>query len=112
MEYTDGIGTISKNLIDEVRELIGDKKASVLQIRYKGNKGVVALDTTLPKDTIIFRKSMCKFQCPNKDMEKYLDILNSNVHKTGYLNRQIIVLLEAVCKSKYQLKEGLMQIQN
>jgi RNA-dependent RNA polymerase len=66
---------------------------SVIQIRYKGAKGLLTLDTTLPKNTICLRPSMVKYECNDIHSEKYLDILSWNMYKGGFLNRQIIILL-------------------
>jgi RNA-dependent RNA polymerase len=66
---------------------------SVIQIRYKGAKGLLTLDTTLPKNTIHLRPSMIKYACKHPHSDKYLDILSWNMYKGGFLNRQIIILL-------------------
>lgn len=69
---------------------------SVIQIRYKGAKGLLTLDTTLPNNTIQLRPSMIKYQCKHPNSDKYLDILSWNSFKGGYLNRQIIILLRTL----------------
>lgn len=38
---------------------------------------------------------MNKFKCNHPDAGKYFDVLDYNFYKPGYLNRQIIILLEA-----------------
>lgn len=39
---------------------------------------------------------MVKYACNHKNAEKYLDILDWNKYKAGYLNRQIIILLKTL----------------
>ena len=69
---------------------------SVIQVRYKGAKGVLVLDPELPKNTIQLRDSMIKYDCYDKNAQKYLDILDWNKYKAGFLNRQIIILLRTL----------------
>lgn len=92
--FTDGIGKISQNLIDEIALELKVPDLSVIQIRYKGCKGLLALDATLPDNTICIRPSMEKYQANHDNAAKYLDILSWNMFKGGYLNRQIIILLK------------------
>jgi RNA-dependent RNA polymerase len=68
----------------------------VIQIRYKGAKGVLALDPELEKNTIQLRKSMIKYECENENAREYLDILDWNKYKSGTLNRQVIILLRTL----------------
>lgn len=69
---------------------------SVIQIRYLGAKGIFVLDETLPKNTVVLRPSMIKYRCTNSEAQKYLDILDYNKYKAGFLNRQIIILLKTL----------------
>lgn len=39
---------------------------------------------------------MKKYPCEDKNAQKYLDILDWNKYKAGYLNRQIIILLRTL----------------
>ncbi len=64
-------------------------------MRYLGYKGVLLINYKLPPNTIYFRDSMKKFECPHKDAKKYFDVLDYNYYKPGYLNRQILILLAA-----------------
>lgn len=75
---------------------MGQRQLSVVQVRYKGAKGVLALDTRLPINTIQLRGSMIKYQCPDSETNKYLDILDWNKYKPGFLNRQTIILLRTL----------------
>jgi RNA-dependent RNA polymerase len=92
--YTDGIGKISEDLINDMCQKLKVKDLSVVQIRYKGAKGLLALDPTLPPNTVCLRPSMVKYECPHTNSDRYLDILSWNMYKGGYLNRQIIILLK------------------
>lgn len=65
----------------------------MFQVRYQGCKGMLSINRHLPNNTIVVRESMKKFDCPNKDACKYLDILSWNSFGQGTLNRQIILLL-------------------
>ena len=65
-------------------------------MRYKGAKGVLALDSSLKNYEVKLRKSMIKFTCSHDDTNKYLDILDWNKYKAGFLNRQIIILLRTL----------------
>ena len=94
--YTDGIGTMSYNLAMKCVEKIGNNKfsyCSAFQIRLLGIKGVVAVDPNLPdKDIICIRPSMKKYESENNE----LGIIKSSGYSTGYLNRQIISLLNGL----------------
>lgn len=39
---------------------------------------------------------MIKYRCTNDAAKKYLDILDYNKYKSGFLNRQIIILLKTL----------------
>lgn len=94
--YTDGIGTISYNLAMKCVEKVGNNKfsyCSAFQIRLLGIKGVVAVDPNLEdKDIICIRPSMKKYESENNE----LGIIKSSGYSTGYLNRQIISLLNGL----------------
>lgn len=72
-----------------------DIKANIFQVRFQGAKGMLVLNRQLDPNTIMLRKSMVKFNCPNKEACRYLDILSWNSYGAGTLNRQIITLLQA-----------------
>lgn len=69
---------------------------SVIQMRYKGAKGVLVMDRNLPNNTIVLRDSLVKYKCTHDAAKKYLDILDWNKYKPGFLNRQIIILLRTL----------------
>ena len=94
--YTDGIGKISADLIEKMSLRLQIRELSVIQMRYKGAKGVLSLESDLPKNTIVLRGSMIKYECEDPDTQKYLDILDWNKYKAGFLNRQIIILLRTL----------------
>ncbi|KAK6519090.1 hypothetical protein TWF281_003778 [Arthrobotrys megalospora] len=93
--FSDGCGTISLPLIERIWKkggFITEPKPTVFQIRFKGAKGVVSLDTRLREPQIWLYNSMVKF-----------DGLKNNVFEIGrsftkplpfYLNRNIIKILE------------------
>jgi RNA-dependent RNA polymerase len=94
--FTDGIGKISRDLIESISLKLGLTELSVIQIRYLGAKGIMVLDETLPKNTVVLRPSMIKYRCNNPQAQKYLDILDYNKYKAGFLNRQVIILLKTL----------------
>lgn len=94
--FTDGIGKISADLIERMSLKLSIKDLSVLQIRYKGAKGILVKDSRLGKNTIHLRKSMIKYECTHESAQKYLDVLDWNKYKAGFLNRQTIVLLKSL----------------
>jgi RNA-dependent RNA polymerase len=51
------------------------------------------LDKKLSPNTIELRPSMIKYNCDHESAKKYLDILDWNKYKAGFLNRQTIILL-------------------
>ena len=59
--FSDGVGTISPDLIREVRHVYGTRrrlKPTVLQIRFQGCKGMVSLDNRLVGKRLVLRPSM------------------------------------------------------
>lgn len=70
--FTDGVGTFSSRLRDEICELMGiRRKFSVMQIRYAGCKGTVSVNPDLDytEKQLILRKSMHKFVSPHDVLE-------------------------------------------
>ncbi|KAJ2933930.1 hypothetical protein H1R20_g3155, partial [Candolleomyces eurysporus] len=110
--FTDGAGTISKNLGDRIwKELCKDGRRSnsiqpsVYQIRFLGYKGVVSVDREMdnvneqrepgePHIHMKLRPSMKKFE--NSNMEKAeIEIAQAFcAPNVCYLNRPLVVLLE------------------
>lgn len=90
--FSDGIGKISTNLIDQIKINLKIKGVvSAIQIRYGEMKGVLVGDPTLADNTIIFRRSMQKFK--DSSFNYSLELLDYSKYRAGYLNRQIIMLL-------------------
>jgi len=90
--FTDGVGKISKNLLNEIKLNQKIKGIiSAIQVRCGGVKGILVSDPTLPSNHIYFRNSMIKFKFSSYDSN--LEILDYSKYRPGYLNRQIILLL-------------------
>ena len=92
---TDGIGKISKDLIDYSSKIWDTNESnlySAIQIRFMGCKGVFALDPTLESNTVHYRESQKKF---NSD-DTALNICSVSNFKEGFLNRQFIILLSTL----------------
>ena len=94
---TDGIGKISSDLIELAAGQWGIKELkktpiSAIQIRFMGCKGVFALDPALPKNTIHYRESQKKY----KSDDTSLNICSVGNYKEGFLNRQLIILLNSL----------------
>ncbi|KAF2259955.1 rna-dependent rna polymeras-like protein [Lojkania enalia] len=109
--FSDGCGTISLDLLQAVwRRLPSERqqqKPTVLQIRYRGAKGVVSLDTSLPGKQLLIRKSMKKFEATEgwRDIE----ICGASYKPlTLFLNQQFIKILEDLGVSL----SNFLQVQN
>ena len=94
---TDGIGKISKDLIElSAREWgiknLKIKPISAIQIRFMGCKGVFAIDPFLEDNTIHYRESQKKFETN----DTALNICSVGNYKEAYLNRQFIILLSSL----------------
>ncbi|GFU35299.1 RNA-dependent RNA polymerase 1 [Nephila pilipes] len=100
--FSDGIGTISESLSNEVRSalmknrgLVANKDScyqpSAFQIRYKGCKGMVVENPSLPGRAIGIRPSMNKFKCKTSDL---LEIVKTSAPRKLYLNKHLITILE------------------
>jgi len=92
--FTDGVGTFSSRLRDEICAKMGlRRKFSVMQIRYGGCKGTVSVNPDLDytEKQMILRKSMHKFLSTH-DM---LELCKISAPRSIHLNRQVIALLES-----------------
>ena len=95
--FSDGCGTISKALLQRVWRSLPpnrrSKRPTVLQIRYRGAKGVVSLDNALLGEQLHIRKSMTKYVA----REGWRDLELCGAAYTPlkmFLNHQFIKILE------------------
>ncbi|KAF3099674.1 hypothetical protein TWF569_001925 [Orbilia oligospora] len=93
--FSDGCGTVSKPLIEMIwkkGEFTSDPKPTVFQIRFRGAKGVVALDSTQRDPILSLYDSMVKFDGLRN---RVFEICRSFTKPLPfYLNRCIIKILE------------------
>lgn len=105
--FSDGCGTISFDLLKMIWSQLPARRRkrhpTILQIRYRGAKGVVSLDTRLTGLQLRIRGSMTKFTA--KSIWNDLEICGAN-YRPGrlYLNHQSIKILEdaAIPVEKFQ----------
>ncbi|KAK6527644.1 hypothetical protein TWF694_004626 [Orbilia ellipsospora] len=106
-EYTfsDGCGTISKQMLKSIWKEgkfdLDRMRPTIFQIRFKGAKGVVSLDSRLPDHQIRLRESMIKFESAS---ENTIEICLSMTKPLPlYTNRQLIKILEdrGIHKSRF-----------
>jgi predicted ATPase len=92
--FTDGCGQIGSALAQKVATSLGlTYIPSVLQIRFQGCKGVVALNRSLAVNVLLVRPSMIKFE--TKAFPR-IGIINWSKPESGAsLNRQFILLLSS-----------------
>ena len=95
--FSDGCGTISEALLQRVwRSLPPDrrsKRPTVLQIRYRGAKGVISLDNALLGERLHIRKSMTKYVA--REGWRDLELCGAAYRPLNmYLNHQFIKILE------------------
>jgi len=88
---SDGCGKISSKLIDLICLKYNNKiLASAIQIRYNGNKGVLAKLDELDGYKIVFVDSMIKFP---GEINNKLELISFSKFLKGSLNIQIILIL-------------------
>ncbi|KAK5716659.1 hypothetical protein LTR15_009551 [Elasticomyces elasticus] len=94
-DFGDGVGTISRRLLDDVFRVYGSKqllKPTILQIRFQGAKGVVSLDSRLHGRRLLLRSNMEKFGGSESNV---LEICGAAFRPLPMvLNRQFIKILE------------------
>lgn len=92
--FSDGVGTISYELLRSIWRVYGSKrmlKPTVLQIRFQGAKGMVALDSRLQGSVLRLRPSMTKFESTSTQLE----ICGAGFKPLPMvLNRQFIKIME------------------
>lgn len=92
--FSDGVGTVSQELVYGIWEAIPQSKAAptAFQIRFQGAKGMLALDTRQTGSVMCLRKSMVKFQSEERRVLEICDTASKPIPL--YLNRQMIKILE------------------
>lgn len=101
--FTDGVGTISKDLAREIwAKLKATKRRArrtqgfprAFQVRFMGSKGMLSVDHNLPGRAITLRPSMVKFEAPES---REIEIARAFDRPGAYfLNRPLIMLLEGL----------------
>ncbi|KAI7382653.1 RNA-directed RNA polymerase [Hortaea werneckii] len=94
-DFSDGVGTISEDLLEQVLKVYGTRsllKPTALQIRFQGAKGMVSLDSRLQGSQLRLRSNMKKFESSSSwDLE----ICGAAFRPLPMvLNRQLIKILE------------------
>ncbi|TFK54662.1 RdRP-domain-containing protein [Heliocybe sulcata] len=102
-EFTDGVGTISRELAIAIWEkLCADHKnfnhtgpvPSVYQIRFLGYKGMVAIDDQLQGKKMCLRPSMNKFRVPEQEGAEIEIARAFDGPSSVCLNRSLVMVLE------------------
>jgi hypothetical protein len=102
-EFSDGVGTMSKEVCDRINEAIYNDSTeiptvtpSTFQIRMGGAKGMLCLDARLKGEQVILRKSMVKFESKPINGCFSLEIAGYYPKPVPmFLNRPMIALLES-----------------
>ncbi|KAG0152502.1 hypothetical protein CROQUDRAFT_35271 [Cronartium quercuum f. sp. fusiforme G11] len=100
--FTDGVGTISPDLAQQVNEALSagmplrkrkdQARSTCFQIRLGGFKGMLSVDSALNKSCVCVRPSMDKFSAPES---LTLDIVDTFTRPLpAYLNRPMVKVLE------------------
>ncbi|KAK4442628.1 RNA dependent RNA polymerase-domain-containing protein [Podospora aff. communis PSN243] len=100
--FTDGCGLIAPKLVrqlaDKANITFRNQRyyPSVLQIRYRGYKGVVTVDPRMKEGTPLLRlrKSMKKFN--GGDDHSFSVVQSSKPYTFGHLNDEVILLLQSL----------------
>jgi hypothetical protein len=109
--FSDGCGTLSLELFQKVWRALPpdrrDKRPTVLQIRYRGAKGVLSLDTSLKGEQLHIRKSMTKYIAT--EGWNNLELCGAAYRPLKmYLNHQFIKILEDIGVSS----QSFISVQN
>ncbi|RYP29813.1 hypothetical protein DL767_006554 [Monosporascus sp. MG133] len=103
--FSDGVGTISRDLMEEIQWALPHKKTppTCIQIRWAGAKGMLALDDTLEGMVMRIRPSMVKFESPDQENLEICDVASKPIPLV--LNRQMIKVLEDMgCSEEWFFK--------
>jgi hypothetical protein len=106
--FSDGCGVISTELLEKVWRALPpnrrEKSPTVLQIRFRGAKGVLSLNSSLKGQQLLIRESMTKYAAAEgwRDLE-----LCSAAYQPlrMYLNHQFIKILEDLKVSRHNFIE-------
>lgn len=92
--FSDGVGTLSLDAVHQVWDVIPQSKAAPIafQIRFRGAKGMLALDSGLRGSVVRIRPSMTKFESADKSILEICDMASKPIGLV--LNRQLIKILE------------------
>lgn len=92
--FSDGVGTLSMEVVYDIWDHIPQTKGSptAFQIRFKGSKGMLALDSRLEGSSIHIRPSMTKFESSDTNNLEICDMASKPIRLV--LNRQMIKILE------------------
>lgn len=91
--FTDGVGKCHQDVASACATALGlDTHPSAVQFRMGGTKGVLCVSTSVKSREVWLRNSQVKFESDNKQ----LHVVRVSNHSKGFLNRQFIVLLEAL----------------
>lgn len=101
--FTNSCGLMSSGFTTEVRRQLTDlshPEPSAVQVNYQGFQGTLVLKEVLSNvPQVQLRKSMQKFNIPDKEMRQktpFIGILDySKPHINGYLDMRLVILLES-----------------
>eukprot|EP00878_Enallax_costatus_P004052 GHUV01004276.1.p1 GENE.GHUV01004276.1~~GHUV01004276.1.p1 ORF type:complete len:1186 (+),score=348.19 GHUV01004276.1:644-4201(+) len=93
--FSDGVGRISPQLLDEVLEALpfvpaDAPQTSAIQVRFKGCKGVLSRYSVLSNRQLQLRPSMEKFGSDHSRLE----VCSVAAWLPAYLNRQVIMMMQ------------------
>lgn len=92
--FSDGVGTLSLEVVHQIWNILPQKKAAptAFQVRFRGWKGMLALDSTLSGAVVRIRPSMKKFDSNDKP---HLEICDMAIKPIALvLNRQMVKIME------------------
>lgn len=79
--FSDGVGTLSLDVVHEIWNVIPQNKAAptAFQIRFRGAKGMLALDSRLSGSVMQIRPSMTKFDSSDKGILEICDMASKPI---------------------------------
>lgn len=109
--FSDGVGTLSLPVIYYIWDVIPQTKSAptAFQVRFRGSKGMLALDANLTGSEIRIRPSMTKFESNDKPNLEICDMASKPIPLV--LNRQMIKILEDMgCASAWFFRMQNMEL--